>query len=211
MSIGLIEGLLSIILSVPVLVGSVLIFFFTIFFLIKKRKRMRKGVRVLLIIPAIISGAIVSSLVYLIFAFGSNHPSVLPILTARKLPVVSLYEYDGNPDMILGDELVANKAGFVELMDFIFVKLDIPDGAMSSMIYYVESDNDMESHLLFLGEFSSPWKNSTPTFLPTGVPFWISAWFPDGFCGSIWAVATDVSGAEYTSDVIEVIWDPVSA
>jgi hypothetical protein len=125
--------------------------------------------------------------------------------------MVSLYDYDGSPDLMLGKKLFANEAKLVEMTERVFVKLDVPDGTMSNKIFFAIADNDAEPYLLFLSEYSSPWKQNEPKHLPTGCSFHISERFPDGICGSIWAVSTDESGVEYTSNIIDVIWEPANA
>jgi len=77
---GIGEGL-SMLMSYPVLIGSILVFAISLFFLIKQRKTMRKEVKVLLIILTIVTGAIVLFLIVTAFAFGGNHPPAPPVPT----------------------------------------------------------------------------------------------------------------------------------
>jgi len=75
---GIGEVLISLV-SYPVLVGSILIFAISLFFLITKKKTLKKEVKVLLIALAIISLIVIVFFIYLVFAFGNNHPSALPV------------------------------------------------------------------------------------------------------------------------------------
>ena len=71
--------LLANLMSYPVLIGSILIFVISLFFLIKQRKTLRKEVKVLLIILTIITGAITLGLIITAIAFGGNHPPAPPV------------------------------------------------------------------------------------------------------------------------------------
>ena len=46
-------------------------------------------------------------------------------------PGISLYEYDGNPDIIVGNELTANETGWIELSDIVYIVVNVPDGAVT--------------------------------------------------------------------------------
>jgi dolichol kinase len=81
MSGGIMEGLMTIVLSMPVLIGSVIILFVSVFLLIVRSKSMKKETRLLLIILAIATGALVSFLFFLVSTFGSNHPPAPPTPT----------------------------------------------------------------------------------------------------------------------------------
>jgi len=75
---GIGEVLVNLI-SYPVLIGSILIFVISLFILIAKRKTLKKEVKVLLIVLAIITAVIIGFFVFLVFAFGSNHPPAPPV------------------------------------------------------------------------------------------------------------------------------------
>jgi NhaP-type Na+/H+ or K+/H+ antiporter len=78
MSSGAGEVLVSLI-SYPVLIVSILVFAISLFFLIAKRRNLKKEVKVLLIVLAIISVIIIGFFVFLVFAFGNNHPPASPV------------------------------------------------------------------------------------------------------------------------------------
>jgi len=65
--------------SYPVLVGSILVFVISLFFLIAKKKTLKKEIKILLIVMVIVSTIITGIFVFLVFAFGNNHPSALPV------------------------------------------------------------------------------------------------------------------------------------
>jgi len=69
---------LSVLMSYPLLIGSILIFAISLVFLIKQRKTMRKEIKVLFIILTIVTGAISLFLIITAIAFGSNHPPAPP-------------------------------------------------------------------------------------------------------------------------------------
>jgi len=122
-------------------------------------------------------------------------------------PEISLFEYDGNPDIVLSNELTANEAGLVELTEMIYIIVYVPDGAVSLKTYFAEADNIGGARIMLENNYSHPIKNSSDLELSTGNSFRAADYFPDGFIGSIWAVTTDISGAEYKSDVVNVIWE----
>jgi len=74
-----IGGVLVNLISYPVLIGSILIFAVSLYFLIAMRKTLKKEVKVLLIMLAIITGIIIGFYIFLVFAFGSNHPPAPPV------------------------------------------------------------------------------------------------------------------------------------
>ena len=65
--------------SYPVLVGSILVFVVSLFFLITKKKTLKKEIKILLIVMVIVSTIIVGIFIFLVFAFGNNHPPALPV------------------------------------------------------------------------------------------------------------------------------------
>ena len=75
---GIGEVLVNLI-SYPVLIGSILICAISLIFLIAKRKALKKEVKVLMIVLAIITGVIIGIFIFLVFAFGSNHPPAPPV------------------------------------------------------------------------------------------------------------------------------------
>ena len=75
---GIGEVLVNLI-SYPALIGSILIFAISLFFLTAKRKALKKEVRVLLIVLVIITAIVIGFIVFLVFAFGSNHPPAPPV------------------------------------------------------------------------------------------------------------------------------------
>jgi hypothetical protein len=201
---------LSALLPYTVLIGSIIIFSVSLFFLLYKKKTMKKAIKATLSVTTGIAGAIALILLALAYAFGSNvQPAANPVSGTMVAPEISLYDFDGNHDLTLGRELTTHADGTIMLTESVFIRLHVPDGAMSNQIYYATSDNETEAHLLFLSEYSSPHINRhDPGILPTGMHFWASERFPNGFRGSIWAVSTDASGAEYRSNVVSAIWDP---
>lgn len=71
------ERYISILVSTPVLLGSVALILITIVIL-KKGKKYNKFIRVLMISLLLATSGIAAYLVYLAFAFGSTHPQLLP-------------------------------------------------------------------------------------------------------------------------------------
>lgn len=72
------EMYLSILVSTPILMGSVALILVSIVIL-KKRKKYNQLIRLLMITLLIITSGIASYLVYLAFAFGNTHPPILPV------------------------------------------------------------------------------------------------------------------------------------
>jgi len=75
---GISEVLVNLV-SYPVLVGSILVFVISLFFLIAKKKTLKKEIKILLIVMVIVSTIIVGIFIFLVFAFGNNHPPALPV------------------------------------------------------------------------------------------------------------------------------------
>jgi hypothetical protein len=128
--------------------------------------------------------------------------------TTRALNV-SLYEYDGNPDIVLGDELMANEAGLVDLTaDMVFIKVYIPDGAVTTQIFYAKAGSEETAQVLFLSTQTPPRKNASDSeqLPPSGCSFSAADRLLSGVVGSIWAVSTDINGVEYESNIVNVIW-----
>jgi|GEM_PF-3513858 len=69
---------ISIIVSTPILLGSVALILVTIVIL-KKSKKYDGRIRVLMITLLILSSGTVAYLVYLAVAFGNAHPPILPV------------------------------------------------------------------------------------------------------------------------------------
>ena len=65
--------------SYPVLVCSILVFVISLFFLIAKKKTLNKEIKILLIVMVIVSTIIIGIFIFLVFAFGNNHPPALPV------------------------------------------------------------------------------------------------------------------------------------
>lgn len=123
-------------------------------------------------------------------------------------PGISLYEYDGNPDIIVGNELTANETGWTELSYMVYIVVNVPDGAVSVQTYYAEAGSEAKPHIMLDNKYSSPIKKPADIEqLTTGNSFRAEDYFPDGFLGHIWAVATDANGKEYSSNIVNVIWD----
>ncbi|MCL2821492.1 MAG: hypothetical protein FWD38_11830 [Oscillospiraceae bacterium] len=65
--------------SYPVLVGSILVFVISLFFLIAKKKTLKKEIKILLVVMVIVSSIIIGIFIFLVFAFGNNHPPAPPV------------------------------------------------------------------------------------------------------------------------------------
>lgn len=72
------ERYLTILVSVPMLLGCIGLILMTVV-LLKKGKQYNKLTRGLLIVLLMITSAIAGYLVYLAFAFGNPHPPILPV------------------------------------------------------------------------------------------------------------------------------------
>lgn len=72
------ERYLSILVSTPILLGSVAMIIVTIVIL-KKSKKYNHLIRVLMITLLIVTSGTAAYLVYLAFAFGNTHPPILPV------------------------------------------------------------------------------------------------------------------------------------
>ena len=208
MSGGFREVFLLILLSYPMLIGSIIVFLVPLCFLLIKRKAMKREVKIILAIATVVAGALVSFLVFLMFAFGSNHPTAPPEPVMTTPPAISIYDFDGNQDMRLGDKLIVNESGDVVLKERVFILMDIPDGTMKYDIFYAARGNDSEQHMLMSGEYSAPHRkqNEVDTH-PAGCGFLTASILSEGMHGSIWAVTADANGVEFISNVIEVTCD----
>ena len=75
---GIGEVLINLV-SYPVLIGSILVFIISLFFLIAKKKALKEEIKILLIVMVIISTIIIGLFIFLVFVFGNNHPPALPV------------------------------------------------------------------------------------------------------------------------------------
>jgi len=75
---GINEVLVNLV-SYPVLVGSISVFVISLFFLIAKKKTLKKEIKLLLIVMLIVSTIIIGIFIFLVFAFGNNHLPALPV------------------------------------------------------------------------------------------------------------------------------------
>ena len=78
MSSGIGEVLINL-LSYPVLIGSIMVLIISLFFLIAKKKTLKDEIKIFLIVMVIVSTIIIGLFIFLVFAFGNNHPPALPV------------------------------------------------------------------------------------------------------------------------------------
>ena len=130
--------------------------------------------------------------------------------TMSEPPEIAVYDFEGNADM-LGKKLIANEDGLIVLTEYVYIKLDKPEGSIINQVFCLANDSEEEADLIFLNETSSPHRTPpTPHNHPIGIGFITSERFPSGFRGSFWAVSTDADGTEYKSNVLDVIWESTS-
>ena len=196
---------LAVFMTLPVLIGSLAVFCVALVLMLRK-KSMRTVHKGALLILVVFSGSLSSLLIGTTIAFGSNvQPPALPVEVVCTPPRINIYEYDGNPDLIVGEQLTADSAGLIKLTDMVYISIFVPNGTVSLQTYYAETGKET-SHLMLNHSYSQPLKTQIDLDISTGHSFRAADYFPNGFTGSIWAVITDYNGVEYCSDVANVRW-----
>jgi len=118
-------------------------------------------------------------------------------------PVVSIYDGDGS--VLLTADV---NTGIIGLPTSVEVQAAYRDntGESSIRIYCAPLDSDTEPRLL--GGASRDVSNADDI---KNTAVWdVAEEYPDGFDGSVWAVASGSDGVEQTSDYVRVVYDPAN-
>jgi hypothetical protein len=120
---------------------------------------------------------------------------------AGETPIVTLYSVaEHNGKVYTEDELFPEAGtGFIELPPIVCVTASRPAMIDTLAVYWSEEGDTTENLLYEVSQTTNGMIDNT----------WnVSGYFPNGFTGHIWAVATDVDGMEHYSETLNVVYSP---
>ena len=131
------------------------------------------------------------------------------VLTEKEFTLpVSFYTYSGNPLDIIDEELVENESGQISLPDTVVVEIEVPAGVIDYQLCCKPDDGDPLSLRSVLMSSSNTGPNMTPDIRSPDYLVWdVYEYFPNGFTGEIYAVATAYEGEGF-AEAVPVVYAP---
>jgi predicted PurR-regulated permease PerM len=128
-------------MSYPVLIGAILIFIVSLVILFTKKTPIRKGIKGLLTVAAVFSGASVLFLTITMFAFGSSNREITdPMLTQTMMnepsPLIENKRYYTERDLM--DQMTKLCQNEVQFYRLAFIPADMEFSGYTISSFYIE-------------------------------------------------------------------------
>jgi beta-lactamase regulating signal transducer with metallopeptidase domain len=135
-------------------------------------------------------------------------------------PIVTVYEYNSDNtgsypfkplfnDRFSTEGFVAipyNSDGWIPLNDTVTVVVTAPVGTVDAEVMYAEAGTEQAGKSFGEARGADPLSESKVVLISD---FSALERYPNGFHGHIWAVTTDADGVEHTSEIVNVIYEPI--